>query len=269
MVHCNIHLTLSLRVTYLLGFDRVVADARSYDGMMRQLSHTSLMTGAPGTFFNLPCDGSLKMAAELHKRFRMEVPGHISVMCREDTQRVSQWIDEQIKLKQDVLITKRPPALYIHGPPGHGKSHALALDVTIRRLTPTNRVLYIADCGSWCAGGVVWQYRFLLRAVVTAFINDDAVVERCRQVWNTACNEFEWHTLGNDLMTDFLPEYCKRHHLQLIAVFDQHDTLTQKQREQMPFSMIEQLLPAQWSECAGLVIVSASDDNSYYLKVRT
>ena len=234
--------------------------------MLQKLDLAALTSATPGTFLNIPRDFSIK-AAEERGRFRMEVAEHISVMCREATQKVSQWIDTQIIRKLDFRTANQTLALYIHGPQGVGKSHALALDVTVRRLTPTNRVIYLADCTSWGTGNVGEQYRFLLRAVMVAFSKDAPVVQLCREMWNIPDTESEmWHAHGNNLMAHFLPDYCKKNALQLLAVFDQHNGLTLQQREQMPFSMVEHLLPSRWD--TALVIVSASANNSYYLKVR-
>ena len=89
----------------------------------------------------------------------------------------------------------------------------------------------------------------------------------CKDIWVIPDSETQvWHAQnGRPYELGFLPEYCAKQQLQLLAFFDQHNGLTPQLREQMPFSMVEHLLPSRWE--FGLVMVSASANNSYYLKV--
>jgi hypothetical protein len=66
---------------------------------------------------------------------------------------------------------------------------------------------------------------------------------------------------------NYLPEYCYTRKINLYAIFDQHNGLTFEQRQTFPFKIVEHILPASLSWKRALVVISASANNEYYLKV--
>lgn len=62
-----------------------------------------------------------------------------------------------------------------------------------------------------------------------------------------------------------LPRLCEEQSLRLYAVFDQHNGMSAETRKQFPFSLVESVLPDFWH--SALVVISASANNSYHLKV--
>jgi hypothetical protein len=71
----------------------------------------------------------------------------------------------------------------------------------------------------------------------------------------------------------FLPQLgdlCKKLNLKVFFVFDQHNSLTPKMRATFPYSLPEsQLLRISQLRGVGMVVISASANNEYYLKVAT
>jgi hypothetical protein len=136
--------------------------------------------------------------------------------------------------------------------------------VAARRLDASNRVIYIADCTAWGAGTVLQHCRFLIQVIVFAFVNDKPILEACRQLWSLKDTDRLIEALEL-MLVEVIPRFCNDNKLQLLAVFDQHNGLPEAQRNQMPFQMVEHQLPSRWE--TGLVIVSASANNAYFLKV--
>jgi hypothetical protein len=157
------------------------------------------------------------------------------------------------------------PAVYIHGPQGVGKSFSLYEIVCRFRSQANTRVVYIPDCGGW---GALMQEEsadeavsFLLYAILLAF-PDDASIEQL-------CLDCELEQQSVVALLKHLPIYCEKNGLELFAVFDQHNSLKPELRTKFPFSVVESLLPylADWKLNKALVVVSASANNSYFLKV--
>lgn len=139
-------------------------------------------------------------------RFHVEDTNTINIIHRDITHKILQFLIEKCG---------KTPAVYIHGPQGVGKSHSLFEVVCELRRDPINRVLYIPDCGGWAATSPM---EFLVHAIITAFVDDQEVVDTCLKL------ELTENGLRNLLV--FLPEYCARAKMRLMAIFDQHNGLS-------------------------------------------
>jgi len=97
----------------------------------------------------------------------------------------------------------------------------------------------------------------LLLTIRGAFVNDPEVTSY----------DFEPVEEGIKNFLKFLPEYCRRCNLNLYAVFDQHNGLSVTQRTAFPFNLVESVLPSLTAWKSALVVISASANNEYHLKV--
>jgi Cdc6-like AAA superfamily ATPase len=93
-------------------------------------------------------------------------------------------------------------AVYVHGLQGVGKSHSLYEIVSELRGDEHNRVVYVPDCGGWGNTAGEDTLEFLLTAIVTAFPNDEQVLDYCNSSVEFTENSFA-------KLLDFIPEYCK------------------------------------------------------------
>jgi hypothetical protein len=185
----------------------------------------------------------------------------VSVMHREITDQLYGFITRN---HQDSTIS----AVYIHGPQGMGKSHSLFEVVGLLRRDPKNRVIYIPDCGAWADLPLVAPYETFITALQTAFPSGP-VSDFCRELSTSmsTMDVAQIPTLNRTLLSYLqqLPQLCKEQSLQLYAVFDQHNGMSAETRRQFPFSLVESILPDFWH--SALVVISASANNSYHLKV--
>eukprot|EP00005_Dracoamoeba_jomungandri_P005817 CAMPEP_0174260474 /NCGR_PEP_ID=MMETSP0439-20130205/9732_1 /TAXON_ID=0 /ORGANISM="Stereomyxa ramosa, Strain Chinc5" /LENGTH=639 /DNA_ID=CAMNT_0015344725 /DNA_START=273 /DNA_END=2192 /DNA_ORIENTATION=- len=154
------------------------------------------------------------------------------------------------------------PALYIHGPQGVGKSHSLYEAVCALSQQDNNRVIYIPDCGAWSITNTNKEaFNFLLHAILLAFHADQQIVDLVRHGTYTVdfLSEFVYHRL---------PVFCQEHNLNLYIVFDQHNSIPKSHRKRFPWKIIEKDLPVSsyWKRNS-LIVISASANNEYYLKV--
>ena len=131
---------------------------------------------------------------------------------------------------------------------------------------PENRVIFIANCLAW-KGTLKEALEFLLEQVLFAFANDEKIckrVENILEIRDYAKLEEE----VNSLILNELPQFCAENKLNLFAIFDQHNALTEAERQTFPFKLPESLPSIlSWSEAKTLVVISASANNEYYLKV--
>lgn len=202
----------------------------------------------PGEYTTFPEFPLLKIT----KRRRFNVVGDkIGIMYRSTTANLFDFI---------TLHYGKNPAVYIHGPQGVGKSHSLYEVVCRLRQDASNRVIYIPDCGGWSDISVGTKpLETLLRAVAIGFPNDQTVTNQCDAV--SVDDSSVWKLLEG------LPEYCISKALKLYIVFDQHNGISPYNRTLFPFSIVEDALPSSEYWKKALIVVSASANNSYYLKV--
>ena len=68
-------------------------------------------------------------------------------------------------------------------------------------------------------------------------------------------------------LLELLPKLCLDRNLKLYAIFDQHDGLTPELRCVFPFNIIQDILPSIKHWKSALVVISATANNEYQLKV--
>jgi hypothetical protein len=232
-------------------FEDVVGQKRKFERACQAgiefMAQCKLVNTKTAEFHNLPAYPLLKHT----KRARFNVVGKdVPLMHRETSKSMLEFLQKNHGVK---------PAVYIHGPQGVGKSHSLYDVVCLLRSEPKNRVIYIPDCAGWADysvndGPVV----LILTAILLAFPDDKDVVDLC---------DSTKLTLTLEVLIEFLPQYCRKNNFKLYAVFDQHNGLTEDNRKKFPFRIIEADLPSSGEWKDALIVVSASANNSYYLKV--
>jgi hypothetical protein len=132
---------------------------------------------------------------------------------------------------------------------------------------PENRVIFIANCFAWKGGTLTDALEFLLEQVLFAFANDETICKRVENILEIS----DYAKLEDEvtsLILEELPQFCAENKLNLFAIFDQHNALTEDERQRFPFELPE-FLPSMlpWIEAKTLVVISASANNEYYLKV--
>ena len=201
-------------------------------------------------FLELPLDPTF---SETKRRRFITEDQKLPLIRREDPK---QQIWNLISLRANAL--QKAPAVFITGPQGVGKSYSLYEVVCRLRSDQSNRVIYISDCAGWASFKP--PTRFLIETVLFAFCQDPDVIE-------------EWTSIKDDpdsILSSLrgLSNYCLKNSLNLYAVFDQHNGLTDTQRKLFPFSIIETELPTYWNaNPKAFVIIAASSNNTYFLKM--
>eukprot|EP01132_Coremiostelium_polycephalum_P003128 gene3128-3910_t len=165
------------------------------------------------------------------------------------------------KLEIKIEIHMQNHCLYVKGPQGVGKSHSLYQSVITLRQNSSYRVIYIPDCQSWGNSPDPYDYEFKVQVIFFSFfIKDDNYVY---DYWK---NKY----LNRDSFTQFLEdlgEYCNQKFLSIFFIFDQHNGISIEQRSSYPFSIAERYLVTNFPANSRMVIISASANNKYYLKV--
>jgi len=201
-------------------------------------------------FLELPLDPTF---SETKRRRFITEDQKLPLIRREDPK---QQIWNLISLRANAL--QKAPAVFITGPQGVGKSYSLYEVVCRLRSDQSNRVIYISDCAGWASFKP--PTRFLIETVLFAFCQDPDVIE-------------EWTSIKDDpdsILSSLrgLSNYCLKNSLNLYAIFDQHNGLTDTQRKLFPFSIIETELPTYWNaNPKAFVIIAASSNNTYFLKM--
>lgn len=119
------------------------------------------------------------------------------------------------------------------------------------------RVIYINDCAVWVNQN--YPLNWLLNVIVYAFSEDEDIVNFCKKT--------PLSKEGLQSLFEYIAEYCNKKGYKVLAIFDQHNELTDKQRELFPFNLVEHGLPSWWrlkQHC--LVVIVGSSNNSYFLK---
>jgi len=171
------------------------------------------------------------------------------------------------------FLDSRKPAAYIQGPQGVGKSHLLYEAAVLLSLTPGCRVVYEHDCASWAGDAEkrVEATLYWLRTVAMGFSGDGPVLDLCREFTEKIAIMTDPTDAGSAVRNQFLPQLgdlCARLKLKVFFVFDQHNSLTPEMRKTFPYSLPEAgLLYVSQLRGVGMVVISASANNEYFLKV--
>ena len=167
-------------------------------------------------------------------------------------------------------------AAYIQGPQGVGKSHLLHEAVLLLLIAHSDcRVVYEHDCASWAglANMPIKATLYWLRSVAMAFADDPQVLALCKQFIGSVSLMTDIVAAEDAVCNSFLPQLgdlCKRLKLKAFFVFDQHNSLTPEMRTKFPYSLPEsQLLRVSQLRGVGMVVISASANNEYFLKLAT
>jgi hypothetical protein len=198
------------------------------------------------------------------RRFTFD-DGSFTFMCRELSRRLAQWLLQ--------LLESREFAAYIQGPQGVGKSHTLYEAIAVLSLTPGCRVVYEHDCESWAtyANKPIEAALYWIRAIAMGFSGDAPVVALCKEVTEKFAvmkDPADAESAVRDLFLPRLGDLCARLKLKVFFVFDQHNSLTAEMRKAFPYSLPESgLLHVSQLRGVGMVVISASANNEYFLKV--
>ena len=171
------------------------------------------------------------------------------------------------------FLDSRRPAAYIQGPQGVGKSHLLYEAAVLLSLISGCRVVYEHDCASWAgyADKPVEATLYWLRTVAMGFSGDGPVLDLCREFTEKIATMTDPADAGSAVRNMFLPrlgDLCARLELKVFFVFDQHNSLTPEMRKAFPYSLPEAgLLHVSQLRGVGMVVISASANNEYFLKV--
>ena len=174
-----------------------------------------------------------------------------------------------------VLLSRKMFAAYFQGPQGVGKSHLLYEMVLLLTEQSDCRVVYEHDCASWAglANMPIKATLYWLRSVAMAFAQDPEVLGLCRQFIERVSVMTDIVAAEDAVCNSFLPQLgdlCKRLKLKVFFVFDQHNSLTPEMRTKFPYSLPEsQLLRVSQLRGVGMVVISASANNEYFLKLAT
>ena len=188
-------------------------------------------------------------------------------MRRQGSREVADWLL--------VLLSRKMFAAYIQGPQGVGKSHLLYEVLLLLTAQSDCRVVYEHDCASWAglANMPIKATLYWLRSVAMAFAQDPEVLGLCRQFIGSVSLMADIVAAEDAVCRSFLPQLgnmCKRLKLKVFFVFDQHNSLTPEMRTKFPYSLPEsQLLRVSQLRGVGMVVISASANNEYFLKVAT
>ena len=168
-------------------------------------------------------------------------------------------------------VTRPQPRLLVMGPQGMGKSYSMLYDVTLKRSTDTNRVIFIPDCGQWASnsGGPLV---YLIDCISIAFRLDPPVVAACHQVF-LATRRDQSAESSREMVTNlltFLAMYCQLHRLRLYLYADQLNELEEERlyvnasavdhSRQFPFSILSSTFVPYWS-ALGVVVITATSAN--------
>jgi len=171
------------------------------------------------------------------------------------------------------FLDSRKPAAYIQGPQGVGKSHLLYEAAVLLSLTSGCRVVYEHDCASWAtyANKPIEATLYWIRAVAMGFSGDAPVVALCKEFTEKIAVMTDPTDAESAVRNLFLPrlgDLCARLKLKVFFVFDQHNSLTPEMRKAFPYSLPEAgLLYVSQLRGVGIVVISASANNEYFLKV--
>ena len=165
------------------------------------------------------------------------------------------------------------PGAYFQGLQGAGMSH-LIFDIFLLLCARADcRVVYQHDCASWAdyRDDLISATLYFLRSVAMAFADDDDVLSLCRTTINEVAICSSIQEAERIVCSVFLPQLgdlCRQDDRKVFFVFDQHNSLTPELRSTFPYSLPEaRLLRIPQLRGVGMVVISASANNEYQLKV--
>ena len=193
--------------------------------------------------------------------------GNFTFMRRQGSRAIADWLFS--------LLSNSKFAAYIPGPQGVGKSHLLYEACLLLSARSECRVVYEHDCSSWADLGqdIIGATLHFLRSVAVAFADDAEVLSLCRSTVSMVSICSSTLEAERAVCNVFLPQLgdlCKRLNLKVFFVFDQHNSLTPEMRAAFPYALPEaRLLRVSQLRGVGMVVISASANNEYFLKVAT
>ena len=215
-------------------------------------------------YATVPPHPSLQYTAR--RRFALH-GGNFTFMRRQGSRDLVAWLIQLLELCEF--------AAYLQGPQGVGKSHLLYEACLLLSAKLDCRVVYEHDCSSWAnlANTPVTAALYFLRSIAMAFAEDTEVLQLCKQFTASVSTVSDAVAAEDAVCNDFLPrlgELCNRLNLKVFFVFDQHNGLTPALRATFPFSLPEaRLLHISQLRGIAMVVISASANNEYFLKVAT
>ena len=245
----------------LRDFDAALRQAREYDAALE----TALdLEPALPLYATLPPHPSLQYTTR--RRFAVE-GGSFRFMRRHGSRALAAWLIQ--------LLEASEFAAYIQGPQGVGKSHLLYEACLLLSAMLNYRVVYVHDCASWAslANTPIRAALFFLRSIGMAFARDVEVLNLCQQFTADVSILSDAVAAEDAVCNMFLPQLgqlCESLKLKVFFVFDQHNGLDPAIRSTFPFSLPEaRLLQVSQLRGVGMVVISASANNEYYLKLLT
>ena len=217
-------------------------------------------------YVTVPPHPSLQYSSR--RRFALDSGGSFTFMRRQESHILADSLREELR--------KREFAIQVYGPQGVGKSHLLHEAVLLLLIAHSDcRVVYEHDCASWAGLANMPNKATLywLRSVAMAFADDPQVLALCKQFIGSISLMTDIVAAEDAVCNSFLPQLgdlCKRLKLKVFFVFDQHNSLTPEMRTTFPYSLPEsQLLRVSQLRGVGMVVISASANNEYFLKLAT
>jgi hypothetical protein len=241
--------------------DAGVQQMRQYNAALAASFNAELVVPR---YVTVPPHPSLQYSARA--RFPLD-EGSFTFMRRNGSRAIADWLFN--------LLSHNKFASYVHGPQGVGKSHLLYEAGLLLSTRPDCRVVYEHDCGSWAgqANMPIKAALYFLRSVAMAFAHDAEVLDLCKHFTASVSLMSDVVAAEDAVCNVFLPQLgdmCKRLKLKIFFVFDQHNSLDPAMRAAFPYSLPEsQLLRVSQLRGVGMVVISASANNEYNLKVAT
>ena len=217
-------------------------------------------------YVTVPPHPSLQYSSR--RRFALDGGGSFTFMRRQESRVIAYSLIEELR--------KRESATHLYGPQGVGKSHLLHEAALLLLIAHSDcRVVYEHDCASWAglANMPMKATLYWLRSVGMAFADDPQVLALCKQFIGNVSLMTDIVAAEDAVCNSFLPQLgdmCKQLKLKAFFVFDQHNSLTPEMRTKFPYSLPEsQLLRVSQLRGVGIVVISASANNEYFLKLAT
>jgi hypothetical protein len=253
--------SVAARDLALRELDVALLQIREYKAALAQSFEPELVVPC---YVTVPPHPSLQFSSR--RRFPLD-RGSFTFMRRQETRVLAAWLMEELR--------KQEFAAHVYGPQGVGKSHLLYEVVLLLTAQSDCRIVYEHDCASWAglANMPIKATLYWLRSVAMAFAQDPEVLALCKQFIGSVSLMTDIVAAEDAVCNSFLPQLgdlCKRLKLKVFFVFDQHNSLTPEMRTKFPYSLPEsQLLRVSQLRGVGMVVISASANNEYFLKLAT
>ena len=254
---------MAARELALLELDAAVQQMREFTAALQKAFDPKL---AAPYYVTVPPHPSLQYSSR--RRFALDGGGSFTFMRRQESRVIAYSLIEELR--------KRESATHLYGPQGVGKSHLLHEAALLLLIAHSDcRVVYEHDCASWAglANMPIKATLYWLRSVGMAFADDPQVLALCKQFIGNVSLMTDILAAEDAVCNSFLPQLgdlCKRLKLKVFFVFDQHNSLTPEMRATFPYSLPEaRLLRVSQLRGVGIVVISASANNEYFLKLAT